>query len=140
MHANFPNEVFAGAIIDNKTGKSLKFHHLIKMDKYRDIWMKSFANELGRLAQGIRYVPGINTIVFIPHAEVPFGTTVTYGRMFCTYSPYKTEKHRTHITVSGNLFIFMYDVSAPTFDMTTAKLIFNSVISTPGARFITLDF
>ena len=37
------------------------------------------------------------------------------------------------------MFICLYDVSSPTSDMTTAKLLFNSVISTPGARFITLN-
>ena len=43
--------------------------------------MKSFANEIGRLAQGIRDVPGTDTIDFIPHTDVPVGTTVTYGRI-----------------------------------------------------------
>ena len=47
--------------------------------------MKSFPNELGRLAQGIRDVPGTDTIDFIPHADVPVGTTVTYGLIVCTY-------------------------------------------------------
>ena len=49
MHANLPNEGFAGAIIDDEIGKSLEFFHLIKMDKYRETWMKSFTNELGSL-------------------------------------------------------------------------------------------
>ena len=40
MHDNLPNKGFAGAIIDNDADKSLEFCHLIKMDKYRDIWMK----------------------------------------------------------------------------------------------------
>ena len=40
MHANLLNEGFVGAIIDDETGKLLEFCHLIKMDKYRDIWMK----------------------------------------------------------------------------------------------------
>ena len=102
--------------------------------------MKLFANLLGRLIQGIRDVPGTDTIDFIPHAEVPFGTTVTYGRIFYTYRPQKKEKHRTRLTIGGNLFICLYDLSAPSSDITTAKLIFNSVISMPGARFITLDF
>ena len=44
IHANFPNEGFARAIINDETGKSLEFRHLIKMDKYCDIWMKSFTN------------------------------------------------------------------------------------------------
>jgi hypothetical protein len=47
--------------------------------------------------------------------------------------------NRTRLTVGGNLLICLYDVSAPTSDLTTAKFLFNSVISTPGARFITLD-
>jgi hypothetical protein len=32
------------------------------MEKYRDIWMHSYANELGRLAQGICDIPGTNTL------------------------------------------------------------------------------
>ena len=46
MHANLSNEGFSGAIIDNENGKSLEFCHLIKMDKYRDIWMKKFPMNL----------------------------------------------------------------------------------------------
>ena len=139
MHANFPKESYSGAIIDDETKKSLEFRHLIKMDKYRNIWVKSFANELDRLAQVIRDVPGTNTPYFIPHTCVPVETTVTYGQIVCTYRPQKTEKHCTRLTVGGNLFICLYDVSAPTSDMTTEKLLFNSVISTPGARFFTLE-
>ena len=121
MYANLPNKGFDGAIIDYETGKYLEFRHLIKMEKYRDIWMKSFTNKLDCLVQGIRDVPGTDTIDFIPHADVPFGTTVTYGRIFSTYCPQKTQKHRTWITIGGNLFICLYDVCAATSDMTTAK-------------------
>ena len=79
MHANFLKEGFARAIIDDDTEKSIEFRHLIKMDKYRDIWMKSFANELDRLAQGIRDMPVTNTIDFIPYTDVPVVTAITYG-------------------------------------------------------------
>ena len=139
MYENLPDERFDRAIIDNETGKSLEFCHLIKMGKYRDIWMKSFANELGCLAQRIHDVPGTNTIDFIPRSEVPFVTTVAYGRIVCTYRLQKIENHRTRLTIGGNLFIFLYDFRAPTSDMTKEKLLFNSVICTPGAHFITLD-
>ena len=33
MATNFPNEGFAHAIIDEETGKSLEFRHLINLDK-----------------------------------------------------------------------------------------------------------
>ena len=101
--------------------------------------MTSFANELGRLAQGIRDIPGTDTIDFIPFSEVPEGETVTYGRIVCTFRPQKDEPNRTRLTVGGNLLVALYDVSTPTVDLITAKLLFNSVISTPGARFVTLD-
>ena len=109
------------------------------MDKYRDICMKRFSNEIGHLAQGIRDVPGTNTIDFIPRSDVPFGTTVTYGRIVCTYRPQKTKNHRTCLTAGGNIFICLCGFSAPISDMKTEKLLFNSVISMPGARFIKLD-
>ena len=63
-----PHEIFSGAILDDETGKYLEFCHLIKLDKYRFIWMKSFSNELGRLTQGIHEISGTNTIDFIPYS------------------------------------------------------------------------
>ena len=58
-------EHFADAIIDDKTGKNLEYRDLIKRPELRERWYKSLANELGRLAQGIRDIPGTNTIFFI---------------------------------------------------------------------------
>ena len=37
------------------------------------------------------------------------------------------------------MVICLHDVSAPTSDMTIEKILFNSVIYTPGARFIKID-
>ena len=139
MASNFPNENYAQAVLDEETGQALEFRQLIKHDKYRDVYMKSFGNELGRLAQGIRDIPGTGTITFIPFDNVPHGEVVTYGRIVVSYRPHKDEKERTRLTVGGNLIICLYDVSSPTAALTTAKLLFNSVISTPGARFVTFD-
>ena len=84
-------ENLAYAILDEETGRSLKFRQLIKLDKYRDIWMHGFANELGRLSQGIRDIPGTDTIDFIPFSEVPKNEAVTYGRIVCMYRPQKAN-------------------------------------------------
>ena len=46
---------------------------------------------------------------------------------------------RTPITVGGNLINYPDDVSTPTADLLTVKLLLNSVISTLGAEFTTLD-
>jgi hypothetical protein len=100
-----------------------------------------FANELGRLANGVgtRIPEGTNTIFFINHNQVPTDRKVTYGRIVCTIRPQKKETHHTRLTVGGNLINYPYDVSTPTADITTAKIIFNSVVSTPNAKFIGLD-
>ena len=105
MASNFPNENYAHAILDEETGQALEFRDLIKHDKYRDVYMKSFGNELGHLAQGIRDIPGTNTITFIQFDNVPHGEVVTYGRIVVSYRPQKEEKERTRLTVGGNLIV-----------------------------------
>ena len=40
------------------------------------IWDKSYANELGRLAQGTRDIKGTDCIKFIKYSEVPTGRKV----------------------------------------------------------------
>jgi hypothetical protein len=40
----------ANAVFDEETGKSLEYRQLVKMEKYRETWTRSFTNELGRLA------------------------------------------------------------------------------------------
>ena len=43
------------------------------------------------------------------------------------------------LTVSGNLIHFLGDRGTPTVNMVTVKLHLNSVISTKGARYHTID-
>ena len=57
---------FAGAIIDEATGKNMEYRDLIKRPELMETWYTSLANELGRLAQGIRDIKGTNTVFFIP--------------------------------------------------------------------------
>ena len=73
---------------------------------------------------------GKNTIFFIPKDKVSAGKTVTYGRIVAKILPQKAERHRTRFTVGENLTNFPGDVTTPTAYLITAKLIFNSVLST----------
>jgi hypothetical protein len=54
-------------------------------------------------------------------------------------SPQKTEVKQTRLTVCGNLIDYPSAVSAKTADLTTTKLLFNSVISTPHVKFMSID-
>ena len=64
---------------------------------------------------------------------------ITYGRIICTYRSEKKDPYRTHITMGGNLINYPDDCGTPTADLLTVKLMFNSIISTPGAKFMTID-
>ena len=51
----------------------------------------------------------------------------------------KKEVERTRLTVGGNLIDYPGNLRTETADLITVKLLLNSTISTPGARFICLD-
>ena len=53
--------------------------------------------------------------------------------------PPKTAPTRTRLTVGGNIIDYPGDCSAPTSDLTMAKMLINSVISTLDARFMVMD-
>ena len=89
-------------MIDGDTGKSLDFCELVKIDKYRTLWMKIFADELRRLLQGIQDIPGTDIIRFIRRYAVPKGHTATYGRIVVSYFPHKKDTNHTRLTVGGD--------------------------------------
>ena len=53
--------------------------------------------------------------------------------------PQKAETHRTRLTVGGKLIDFPSDVTTPTADIITDKLIFNILLSTKNAKLICAD-
>ena len=53
--------------------------------------------------------------------------------------PQKSETHRNRLTVGGGLINFPGDVTTPQADLITAKLIFNSVLSTKKLKFMCAD-
>ena len=103
--------------------------------------MTSLANESGWLAQGICEINGTNTIYFIDESEIPRDKLkqVTYARIVVDYKPHKTEKNSTRVTVGGDRIHCDYNISAPTCSLPTIKLLWNSVLSTPGAKYFTMD-
>jgi hypothetical protein len=69
----------AHAVANTFTGQQLEYRHLLMRPDLKPIWERAFANELGRLAQGIREVIGTNTIELIFASEIPRDRTVTHG-------------------------------------------------------------
>ena len=115
-----------------------EYRHLVKGPD-RKILVRSFANELLQLSQGIRGVKGKNTFILILKDQVPKDKKVIYGKILCKVKPEKEEKERTRLTVGRNVLDFTGNISSPTASVTTAKFVFNSVVSTLGARCILYD-
>ena len=125
----------AYAVLDDDTGDLLEYRHLIKHPKYKDTWSNSFGKEIRRLATTTE------TIFFISKTDIPQDRKgdETYGRIVCVYREGKKDKYRTRITIGGNLINFPGDCGTPTADLLTVKLLFNSIISTPNAKFMSID-
>ena len=77
---------------------------------------------------------------FIPKEEVPFKTKIfTYPNIVCDIRPSKSETHCTRITVGGKLLDYAGTLTTPTATITTAKCLFNSVVSTPAEKCVLAD-
>jgi hypothetical protein len=122
----------ANAVICPETGKSLKHQELITKLKYKIKWMISTANEINRLYN-------TNTIQFIRRSDTPKVRKVTYGSFVVDIKDHKEEKERTKLTVGGDHIEYPGDKSTLTAGLTTAKILINSVILTPNAKFLVID-
>jgi hypothetical protein len=130
----------ANSVINEETGASLEYRHLVNDASTFTIWNEAAANEFGWLAQGVGIrIDGSNTIFFIPRQAVPKGKIVTYGRFVVDIRPNKSEIHRVRHTVGGNLIQYQGDVSTRSANLTTSKCLWNSTISTEGAKYMCLD-
>jgi hypothetical protein len=130
------------AVLDRRTGRLLKYRQLLNHPDYRHDWTRSSANEFGRLANGVGgRIKGTNTIEFVTLHSIPRERRrdITYGQFVCTVRPEKAEPNRTRLVVGGDRINYPGEVGTPTAEMLVAKLLFNSTISTMGARFMTMD-
>jgi hypothetical protein len=86
-------------------------------------------------------VEGTNTIFFIRRSDIPEDRRgdVTYVGYVVNYRPEKEEKERFRLVVGGDRITYNGDAGTPTADLLTIKLLVNSVVSTPNAKYLTLD-
>ena len=64
---------------------------------------------------------------------------MTYRKFVFSVRPEKKYNNRTTFTVGGDKIDFPCEVATHTADMLVTKILFNSIISTKGARFMTID-
>eukprot|EP00804_Cyclotella_cryptica_P017160 CCRYP_003375-RA/>CCRYP_003375-RA protein AED:0.38 eAED:0.38 QI:0/0/0/1/0/0/2/0/339 len=108
--------------VTNKT--ITKYEKLANDPIPQTVWTKAMCKKLGRIAQGWE---GSND------------RTVTYARIVIDYRPQKDNPNHVRITVGGNLINYPGELTTGTAHLTTAKILRNSTISTPGAPFACAD-
>ena len=129
----------ACAVLNEESGALEEYPALIR-GKNKDVWYNAYGNDLCRLAQGMPGRPdGTDTIKFIHPNRIPKGRKVTYGKKECTIRPNKEEVYRVRLTVGGDKLPYSGITTTQCASLTTAKLLMNSTISTPGARFGCID-
>lgn len=137
-------------VLDKETGHTLEHRQLRRHPKYKHIWDTSYANELGRLCQGVgkgdqgtkkQRVAGTDTFRAIQFDDIPKDRRdqITYTKVVCEVRPEKDDPNRTRITIGGNRIIYPGDVGTPTGSLELLKLVINSVLSRPGAKFACFD-
>jgi hypothetical protein len=126
---------FANTVLDDKTGNLLKYQHLLKHPKYKEDWSKLFGKEIWCLATTTK------TIAFMEKQQIPQARRkdITYGRIVSVYCSEKKDPYCMRITMGRNLVNCPDNCGTPTADLLTIKLMFNSIISTPNAKFMTID-
>ncbi len=97
-------------------------------------WQAASIAKIHHLAQGTTTSPSTNTMFFILVTALPTGHKAMYLQIICAHHPKKMVPYCVHWTVGSNRVHYDSDVSTKTADLTTASLLFNSVVSTPNAK------
>ena len=133
---------FHGTAVNPDTGKIAKYRDLLQSSTAA-LWELANGMEIGRLFQGLGPTSdmptGTNCCFFINKHDIPPGKKPTYIRIVCADRPEKAIPQRVRWTAGGDQVQYTGDVSTKTADVTTTKCLLNSVISTPNAKFMTLD-
>jgi hypothetical protein len=129
----------SNAVVHPITGKEMEYMALMKDPCLQPLWTRGFGNEVGRLFQGIRDIPGTYTCFFIKLTNIPKDRKITCGKIVCDYKPHKKEKERVRLTVGGDKLDYSGDVATSTADITTFKILINSTLSTADAAMMMMD-
>jgi hypothetical protein len=131
-----------GTALNPDTGTIAEYKELSQCSDGK-LWSHSNADEIGRMFQGLgpdSYMPkGTETLWFIDRKDIPKHKKPTYVRVVCADRPEKTNTRRVRWTAGGDRINYPGNKTTKTADLSTCKLMFNSVISTPKSRFMTID-
>ena len=82
---------------------------------------------------------GTNSIFVMTHEEIkniPKDRVVIYARIVVDFRSQKIDPNQVRITAVGNLIKYSGELTTRTADLTTSKVIWNSVLSTKDEKFM----
>ncbi len=137
---------FASPMVHPTTGETItSFKRLMNDPETTEIWKTAFGKDFGGMAQGDNKTgqKGTNLVIVMTHAEIDASMKVghkwTYACIVVNYWPQKEDPNQICIAVGGSLITYKGNTSTCMADLTTSKLLWNSVLSTKGARCMCMD-
>jgi hypothetical protein len=109
-----------------------------------EVWQTAFRKDFGGMAQGNNKTgqKGTNAMFVMTHVKIAHvyweKKIFTFASPIINYHPQKEDPNRIQITAMGNLITYNGELSLRTADINTAKSHWNSVVSTPNARYMCL--
>ncbi len=110
-----------------------------------EIWQTAFGKEFGGMAQGDNKTgqKGANAMFVMNHDNITkilkAGKKYTYVNPVVDHRPQKEDPNRIQIVAGGNLIDSTGELLVPTANIDTAKLHWNSVVSTALAKYMCID-
>ena len=129
-------------MIHPTTGETISsYQRLMKDPATAETHMTAFGKDFGGMCQGNNKTgqKGTNAMfVMIPSdiPNIPKDRTIMYAQVVVDHRSQKEDPNRIRITAGGNFINYPGKLTTRTTNITTAKLLWNSVISTPGARYV----
>ena len=133
------------AMIHPVTGEHITSYCKLMQDPATaEVWMTAFRKDFGGMCQGDDKTNTIGTnAIFVMEPKdvpnIPKDQPPTYAKVVAAYRPQKDDPYQIRITAGSNLINYPGKLTTRTANMTTAKLHWNSVLSTPNARYMFLD-
>ncbi len=132
-------------MINPMTGELISsYKRLMNNPDTAEVWMTAFGKDFGGMSQGDNKTgQKWSDAMFVMSPQdipnIPKDRVVTYARVVINHCPQKTDPNRIRITAGGNLINYPGKLTTWMADITTLKLHWNSVLSTPGAKYICRD-
>jgi hypothetical protein len=128
------------------TGETISSYKKLMNDPATaEVWQTAFGKEFGGMAQGDNKTgqKGTDAMFVMTHDAIAhalrIGTKFTYANPVVDHRPQKEDPNRIRITAGGNLIEYDSELSVRTADINTAKLHWNSVVSTDDAKYMCID-